>query len=208
MCGVCVSPTVQTLRSALSIIPQEATLFEGSLRTNLDPLGERSDADIWQALQTCRLGERLAVAAAATTTIDGGTRNGSTGTCTEDHPVSLLDHRVAEGGENFSVGQRQLLCLARVLLRRRKILVLDEATASVDSMNDALIQKAVLEAFDGSTIISIAHRIPTIVNYDVVLVMDAGVKQELGSPKALLDDPNSAFSALVNEYKGGSRPVV
>lgn len=191
----------QTLRGALSIIPQEATLFEGSLRTNLDPLGERSDADIWEAVQTCRLGERLAAAATTTT-------NGSTGTSSEDDRLSLLDRRVAEGGENFSVGQRQLLCLARVLLRRRKILVLDEATASVDSMNDALIQKAVLEAFDGSTIISIAHRIPTIVNYDRVLVMNAGVQQELGSPKALLDDPNSAFSALVNEYKGGSAPVV
>lgn len=191
----------QTLRGALSIIPQEATLFEGSLRTNLDPLGERSDADIWQAVQTCRLGERLAAAATTTT-------NGSTGTSSEDDRLSLLDRRVAEGGENFSVGQRQLLCLARVLLRRRKILVLDEATASVDSMNDALIQKAVLEAFDGSTIISIAHRIPTIVNYDRVLVMNAGVQQELGSPKALLADPHSAFSALVNEYKGGSAPVV
>lgn len=168
------------LRSRLSIIPQDPVLFSGTLRTNLDPvdaLKDAPDADarMWAALDLAGLKEYIM-------TLPGG-----------------LDEPVAEFGSNFSVGQRQLICLARVLLRKSKILLLDEATSSVDSRTDAAMQAAIKTAFPDCTVLTIAHRLSTIAHMDKILVVDAGQVVEYAPPVELLNDPNSAFSALVDE---------
>ncbi|KAL7135023.1 hypothetical protein ABFS83_11G065400 [Erythranthe nasuta] len=167
---------LQDLRSRLSIIPQDPILFQGTLRTNLDPLQEHSDHEIWEVLRKCHLAENV------------------------KQDERLLDAPVAEDGENWSVGQRQLVCLARVLLQRRRILVLDEATASVDTATDNLIQKTIREETNGCTVLTVAHRIPTVVDNDLVLVLGEGKVVEYESPAELLGDVNSAFSRLVMEF--------
>ncbi|KAH9331197.1 hypothetical protein KI387_003305, partial [Taxus chinensis] len=136
------------LRSKLSIIPQDPTMFEGSIRTNLDPLEDHSDAKIWEALKKCQLEELVRA------------------------KPNKLDSLVTENGENWSVGQRQLVCLGRALLKHSRILMLDEATASVDTATDGLIQHTLHNQFSDCTVITIAHRIPTVVDSDLVLLLD------------------------------------
>ncbi|KAL5997364.1 putative ABC transporter C member 15 [Asimina triloba] len=160
------------LRSRLGIIPQDPTLFQGTVRTNLDPLQQHSDAEIREALNKCHLSKK-------------------------DLP---LDAPVAEDGENWSVGQRQLVCLARMLLKKRRILVLDEATASVDTGTDNVIQKTIREETSNCTVITVAHRIPTVIDNDLVLVLDEGKIIEYDSPAQLLKNESSAFSKLVMEF--------
>ncbi|KAL5852402.1 hypothetical protein ACOSQ3_007520 [Xanthoceras sorbifolium] len=138
------------LRSKFGIIPQEPVLFQGTVRSNIDPIGLYSDEEIWKSLEGCQLKDVVAA-----------------------KPEKLLAS-VVDSGDNWSVGQRQLLCLARVMLKRSKILFMDKATASVDSQTDAVIQKIICEDFASCTIIGIAHRIPTIMDSDRVLVIDAG----------------------------------
>ncbi|KAF3341336.1 ABC transporter C family member 3 [Carex littledalei] len=164
------------LRSRLSIIPQDPTMFEGTIRNNLDPLGEYTDAQIWEALDCCQLGDEVR------------------------KKELKLDSPVAESGENWSVGQRQLVCLGRVILKKSKILVLDEATASVDSATDSLIQKTLRQQFSNSTVITIAHRITSVLDSDMVLLLDNGVVVEHDKPTLLLEDESSLFSQLVLEY--------
>lgn len=161
------------LRKSLGIIPQTPVLFSGSIRFNLDPFNEHNDASIWEALERAHLKDAI--------------RRSSLG----------LDAEVAESGENFSVGQRQLLSLARALLRRSKILVLDEATAAVDVGTDALIQRTIREEFKSCTMLIIAHRINTIIDCDRILVVDAGRALEMDTPEQLLSDAGSAFSKMV-----------
>ncbi|KAJ4960029.1 hypothetical protein NE237_019939 [Protea cynaroides] len=167
---------LQDLRSRLSIIPQDPTLFQGTIRANLDPLEQHSDSDIWEALSRCHLAE----------------------TVRQDQ--KLLDAAVEEDGGNWSLGQRQLFCLARVLLKKRRILVLDEATASVDTATDNVIQKTIREETSNCTVITVAHRIPTVIDNDLVLVLDEGKVLEYDSPTQLLRDNTSAFSKLVTEF--------
>ncbi|KAH0641132.1 hypothetical protein KY285_037718 [Solanum tuberosum] len=164
------------LRSRLSIIPQDPTLFEGTIRDNLDPLDEHSDLEIWQALEKSQLGEVV--------------RNKD----------QKLDTPVLENGENWSVGQRQLVSLGRALLKQAKILVLDEATASVDSATDNLIQKIIRTEFKDCTVCTIAHRIPTVIDSDLVLVLSDGRVAEFDTPARLLEDKSSMFLKLVSEY--------
>ncbi|KAM0877998.1 hypothetical protein ACQ4PT_035143 [Festuca glaucescens] len=171
---------VHDLRRRLSIIPQEPTLFQGTVRANLDPLQQHLDTEIWEVLRKCRLEEIVR----------------------EDN--RLLDAPVVEDGGNWSVGQRQLVCLARVLLMRKKILVLDEATASVDTATDNIIQKTIRQETDNCTVITIAHRIPTVIDSDLVLVLGEGKILEFDSPENLLRDESSAFSKLVMEFVGRS----
>lgn len=150
------------LRHKLGIIPQDPVMFSATVRFNLDPFNEHSDDDIWKALDQAQMTE---------------------------HIMSLpgkLKEEVAEGGENFSQGQRQLICIARALLRKPKILVLDEATASIDNDTDNLIQQMVRESFKDCTVLTIAHRLHTIIDSDKVLVLDDGFMSEYDSPVALL----------------------
>ncbi|GLT67383.1 hypothetical protein SLA2020_396970 [Shorea laevis] len=161
------------IRKALSIIPQSPVLFSGTVRFNLDPFSEHNDADLWEALERAHLKDVI--------------RNNPFG----------LDAQVLEGGENFSVGQRQLLSLSRALLRRSKILVLDEATAAVDVRTDALIQKTIREEFRYCTMLVIAHRLNTIIDCDRILVLDAGQVLEHDTPEELLSKEESAFAKMV-----------
>eukprot|EP00262_Sarcandra_glabra_P022233 TRINITY_DN97_c0_g1_i1.p1 TRINITY_DN97_c0_g1~~TRINITY_DN97_c0_g1_i1.p1 ORF type:complete len:1510 (+),score=157.17 TRINITY_DN97_c0_g1_i1:234-4763(+) len=170
------------LRSRFGIIPQEPVLFEGTVRSNIDPLGQHSDDEIWKSLERCQLKDVVA------------------------EKPEKLDSLVVDNGENWSVGQRQLLCLGRVMLKRSRILFMDEATASVDSQTDAVIQRIIREDFTACTIISIAHRIPTVMDCDRVLVIDAGLAKEFDMPSRLLDRP-TLFAALVQEYAHRSSGV-
>lgn len=167
------------LRSRLGIIPQEPVLFEGTVRSNIDPIGMYSDDEIWKSLERCQLKDVVS------------------------SKLEKLDASVVDNGDNWSVGQRQLLCLGRVMLKRSKLLFMDEATASVDSQTDGIIQKIIREDFSSCTIISIAHRIPTVMDCDRVLVIDAGKAVEFDRPSRLLDKP-SLFGALVQEYANRS----
>uniref|UniRef100_A0A8B9P5X6 Multidrug resistance-associated protein 1 n=1 Tax=Apteryx owenii TaxID=8824 RepID=A0A8B9P5X6_APTOW len=158
------------LRFRITIIPQDPVLFSGSLRMNLDPFDQHSDEDIWRSLELAHL---------------------------KNFVSSLpdkLNHECAEGGENLSVGQRQLVCLARALLRKSKILVLDEATAAVDLETDNLIQSTIKSQFEECTVLTIAHRLNTIMDYTRVLVLDRGEVVECGSPDNLLQKKGIFYS--------------
>ena len=157
----------------MAIIPQDPTLFSGPLRECLDPWGQSSDKEILDALISVKVADA------------------------ENRGMEALDDYVDEGGRNFSVGERQLLCLARAVLSKPKVLVLDEATASVDADTDKFIQKMIRSKFKGTTLLTIAHRLNTIMDYDVVMVLDQGNVAEFGSPKELLENEEGHFSALV-----------
>ncbi|KAK4754038.1 hypothetical protein SAY87_002142 [Trapa incisa] len=172
---------LRDLRMKLSIIPQEPTLFRGSVRTNMDPLGVYSDHEIWQALEKCQLKETIS---------------------TLPHQ---LDSSVSDEGENWSAGQRQLFCLGRVLLRRNRILVLDEATASIDSATDAVLQRIIRQDFTECTVITVAHRVPTVIDSDMVMVLSFGKMVEYDEPSKLMMEKNSYFSKLVEEYWSSCR---
>ena len=153
------------------MIPQDPVLFPGTLKECLDPFGDYTDAQVAEALLSVR----------------GASRG-----------LNDINATVEEGGRNFSVGERQLICLGRALLAKAKLLFLDEATASVDSETDALIQKMLRTRFEGTTLITIAHRLNTIMDYDVVLVMDQGRCAEFGSPAELLENEGGIFTSLVD----------
>lgn len=172
---------LQDLRSRLGIIPQDPTLFQGTIRTNLDPLQEHTDQEIWEVLNKCHLVDIVRL------------------------DQRLLDAPVAEDGDNWSVGQRQLVCLARVLLKKRRILVLDEATASIDTATDNVIQETIRKETCRCTVITVAHRIPTVIDNDLVLVLDNGMIVEYDKPKILLEDKSSWFSKLVAEFLRSSK---
>nr|BAK06194.1 predicted protein [Hordeum vulgare subsp. vulgare] len=167
---------LKDLRMKLSIIPQEPTLFRGNVRSNVDPLGLYTDQDIWEALDKCQLKKTISVL------------------------PQLLESPVSDDGENWSAGQRQLFCLARVLLSRNRILVLDEATASIDSATDAILQRVIKQEFSGCTVITIAHRVPTVTDSDMVMVLSYGKLIEYDRPSRLMENDDSAFFKLVAEY--------
>ncbi|CRL02706.1 CLUMA_CG015844, isoform A [Clunio marinus] len=163
---------LHSLRSRLTIIPQDPVLFSGNLRMNVDPFNVYSDDAIWTALEQSHL--KLFVKGLS----DG------------------LDYKISEGGENLSVGQRQLVCLARALLRKTKVLILDEATAAIDLETDELIQKTIRTQFTDCTILTIAHRLNTIMDSDRVIVLDQGKIAEYDSPKNLLENKDSIFYGM------------
>uniref|UniRef100_A0A8D2LRU5 Multidrug resistance-associated protein 1 n=1 Tax=Varanus komodoensis TaxID=61221 RepID=A0A8D2LRU5_VARKO len=158
------------LRFKVTIIPQDPILFSGSLRMNLDPFDQYSDEEVWRSLELSHLKSFV-------TTLP-----------------NKLNHECAEGGENLSVGQRQLVCLARALLRKSKILVLDEATAAVDLETDNLIQSTIRTQFEGCTVLTIAHRLNTVMDYARVIVLDRGGIVECGSPAALIQKKGMFYS--------------
>lgn len=165
--------SLKNLRSSISIIPQEPILFSGTIRQNLDPFSLHKDDVIWSALNSVRLKKIIAQ-------LDGG-----------------LEATVSEGGHNFSVGQRQLFCLARAILRRNKILVLDEATANVDQETDSFIQATIRDMFKNCTVFTIAHRLNTIMDSDRVLVLDASEVREYDEPHTLLQK-GGHFATMVD----------
>ncbi|UJR31942.1 hypothetical protein I4U23_019415 [Adineta vaga] len=160
------------LRRHISIIPQDPVLFNDTLRINLDPFGEYSDMEIWNALEEVQL---------------------------KSDEISGLQQQITEGGSNLSVGQRQLICLARALLRKNKILVIDEATANVDHKTDELIQSSIRRKFVSCTVLTIAHRLRTIIDSDRILVLSHGQVMEFASPYELLSDEQSQFAQLVSQ---------
>lgn len=170
---------LKDLRSAIGIIPQSPVLFSGTIRSNVDPFEHYNDDDIWNALEKCGMKESV-----------------------EEMPGGLSAD-VAEYGGNLSAGMRQMLVLGRVLLRQCRILCLDEATAAVDIETDRAIQRTIREAFRGLTVITIAHRINTIMDSDKILVMDDGRAAEFGSPDELLSNQDSLFSEIVRHSKTG-----
>ncbi|CAA7402677.1 unnamed protein product [Spirodela intermedia] len=164
------------LRSRFAIIPQDPTLFQGSVRYNLDPLSQHTDQEIWEILDKCHLQEAV------------------------QEKEQGLDSPVVEDGSNWSMGQRQLFCLGRALLRRTRILVLDEATASIDNATDAILQKTIRTEFAASTVITVAHRIPTVMDCTRVLTISGGEMVEYDNPAELMVKAGSHFGELVKEY--------
>ncbi|KAL5577869.1 hypothetical protein UlMin_019568 [Ulmus minor] len=164
------------LRSRFGIIPQDPTLFNGTVRYNLDPLSQHSDKKIWEVLGKCQLRE-------AVQEKEGG-----------------LDSLVVDDGSNWSMGQRQLFCLGRALLRRSRVLVLDEATASIDNATDTILQKTIRTEFADCTVITVAHRIPTVMDCTMVLAMSDGQVVEYDEPMKLMKREGSLFGKLVKEY--------
>ncbi|KAK2918066.1 ATP-binding cassette sub-family C member 8 isoform X1 [Channa argus] len=168
---------LQTLRSRLSIILQDPILFSGTIRFNLDPEMKATDEMLWEALEIAQLKPVVK-------SLPGG-----------------LDAMVTEGGENFSQGQRQLFCLARAFVRKSSILIMDEATASIDMATESILQKVVMTAFADRTVVTIAHRVHTILNADLVIVMKRGIILEYDRPRALLDKEDSVFASFVQADK-------
>ncbi|XP_047735562.1 ATP-binding cassette sub-family C member 4 [Hyalella azteca] len=164
---------LHTLRKNISIIPQDPVLFNGSLRMNLDPFNKHADEQLWNALHDVQMKEAVRASP------DG------------------LDHTVEEGGSNLSAGQRQLVCLARAILSHNRILLIDEATANVDSMADELIQRTIREKFEQCTVLTVAHRLHTVMDSTRVMVLSDGEVKELDAPHSLLQDRASLFSRLV-----------
>ncbi|XP_053980762.1 multidrug resistance-associated protein 1 isoform X1 [Hylaeus volcanicus] len=163
------------LRSRLTIIPQDPVLFSGTFRMNLDPFNNHTDDEVWRALEHAHLKSFV-----------------------KNLPNGLL-HEVTEGGDNLSIGQRQLICLARALLRKTKVLILDEATASVDLETDDLIQRTIRQEFKDCTVLTIAHRLNTILDTDRIIVLDKGLIVEFDSPEALLGNPSSVFYSIAKD---------
>ena len=166
---------LRDLRSKMAMIPQDPFMFAGTVRTNLDPFEEHTDEEVWSVIE--KVGLKHTIDAAA----------------------KQLDMEVIDNGSNFSLGQRQLLCMGRALLRNSRVLMMDEATASVDMDSDALIQKTVREAFSECTTLTIAHRLNTIMDSDKILFLDSGKVSEYDDPQTLLRNPNGAFSRMVEK---------
>ncbi|KAF1544914.1 Multidrug resistance-associated protein 4, partial [Eudyptula minor] len=163
------------LRKKISIIPQEPVLFTGTMRKNLDPFNEYTDEELWNALEEVQLKEVV-----------------------EDLP-NKMETQLAESGSNFSVGQRQLVCLARAVLKKNRILIIDEATANVDPRTDEFIQKTIREKFAHCTVLTIAHRLNTIIDSDRIMVLDAGKLKEYGEPYILLQEQDGLFYKMVQQ---------
>lgn len=191
-----------TLRSKIAVIPQDPILFTGTIASNLDPFNEHSKEEMYRVLQKVGLYSTTSWNDMSSTTDGGGnsillSRTTSSSSTRQSSAIQSLDDAVSEGGINFSVGQRQLLVIARALLCRASIIIMDEATASVDAETDAAIQKVMHTEFCNSTCLIIAHRLNSIMNSDLILVMDDGRAAEFDTPQALLQKPGGMFRNLV-----------
>lgn len=188
------SVELKRLRQSITIIPQDPTLFTGTVKSNLDPYDEYSDGQIFEALKRVNLLTEEELNSA------GSPAPGNSSIHSENVNKFLrLDNEITEGGANLSQGQRQLVCLARSLLRSPKVMLLDEATASIDYTSDARIQQTIRGEFSNSTILTIAHRLRSIIDYDKILVMDAGEVKEYDHPYSLLLNKNSIFYSMCED---------
>ena len=163
---------LHALRTKITIIPQDPVLFSGTLRMNLDPFNIYTDDQVWSVLKLAHLHEYVS-------SLELG-----------------LQHYISEGGDNLSVGQRQLVCLSRALLKKTKILVLDEATAAVDLETDDFIQETIRKEFKDSTVLTIAHRLNTIMDYDRIMVLDKGSIAEFDTVKGLMKKEDGIFYSM------------
>ena len=189
------------LRTRLAIIPQDPILFSGTIRTNLDPFNQFSDYELQKALVRVHL-------------TTSGTNTPVSQLSLEEHLISpsvnaaengadtnaslSLTSPIASGGSNLSQGQKQLLCIARAILSGPKVLILDEATSAVDMATDRLIQHTIRQEFANSTLLVIAHRLSTVVDFDRILVIKDGVNAEFGSPKELLGKEDGLFREMIS----------
>lgn len=171
------------LRRKLSIIPQDSQMFNGTIRDNIDPFDEHDDTELWRVLDLCHLKDHVSK-------MEGG-----------------LDAQLTDGGSNLSKGQAQLISLARALLHESNVLLLDEATSSVDVQTDAILQKTIRSEFKDRTIITIAHRLNTIIDSDRILVLDKGRVKEFDDPQTLLADETTIFADLWRQGRHGSGSV-
>ena len=167
---------LQHARRSMAVITQDPVLFGGTLKRNMDPFSQHVDQEIWTALEEVQLK-----------------------TLVEDLP-GQLDFKLREGGTNMSVGERQLVCLARALVQKSKIIIMDEATANVDFLTDRLIQEVIRDKFKDSTVLTIAHRLNTIMDYDKVLVLDGGRVVEFDKPDVLIRN-GGPFAEMVRSQK-------
>ncbi|PVH84104.1 P-loop containing nucleoside triphosphate hydrolase protein [Cadophora sp. DSE1049] len=198
---------LHALRSRLAIIPQDPVLFSGTVRSNLDAFDEHEDIELRDALQRVHLvsaeeAESIShsiITTGTSTPLATGEQSPNPNINLNKNPFTSLSSPISEGGLNLSQGQRQLLCLARAIVSRPKIMVLDEATSAVDMATDALIQRSIREEFGDSTLIVIAHRLSTIADFDKILVMGEGKVEEFGSPKELFALENGVFRGMVKE---------
>jgi ABC-type multidrug transport system fused ATPase/permease subunit len=195
---------LQDLRSRLAIIPQDPTLFRGTIRSNLDPFNEHSDLALWSALRKADLvgEETTTITATEKTSRPHTAETAATSTSNVNGPPGTsrihLDSPVEEEGLNYSLGQRQLMALARALVRNSQIIVCDEATSSVDFETDEKIQRTMRMGFEGKTVLCIAHRLKTIINYDRICVMDQGRIAELDTPLNLFE-ANGIFRGMCDK---------
>ena len=173
------SLNLQTARLSMAVIAQDPVLFGGSLRRNMDPFSRYTDLELWSALEGVQLKEKV-----------------------EKLP-GQLNYQLKEAGSNFSVGERQLVCLARALVQKSKIIVMDEATANVDFKTDRLIQDVIRDKFKDSTVLTIAHRLSTIMDYDKVLVLNGGRVVEFDKPEVLIR--NGGLFAELAEHANQTR---
>jgi ABC-type multidrug transport system fused ATPase/permease subunit len=202
---------LHALRSRLAIIPQDPVLFSGTVRSNLDAFDEHEDIELRDALLRVHLiseAESAAISASASASGTGTTTPVLTTPSTPNaeiyknlnkNPFTSLLSPISDGGLNLSQGQRQLLCLARAIVSRPKVMVLDEATSAVDMATDALIQRSIREEFGDSTLIVIAHRLSTIADFDKILVLGEGKVVEFGRPEELYAMPNGVFRDMIKE---------
>ncbi|KAG6840544.1 hypothetical protein C0991_005904 [Blastosporella zonata] len=206
---------IHDLRSRLTFIPQDATLFSGTLRENLDPFHEHTDAECLDVLQRCHMISSPSASqltssptSSRVASIHGVEREdaaesiSSTVTDVETKTTVSLETKVSAGGTNFSQGQRQLIAMARALLRRSSIIVLDEATSSIDFATDAKIQTTIREEFNSSLLLTVAHRLRTVIDYDRLIVLDQGQIVEFDTPWKLIQKEGGIFRTMC--LKSGS----
>ncbi|KAF5303208.1 hypothetical protein FQA39_LY10121 [Lamprigera yunnana] len=165
--------SINYLRSKISIIPQDPVLFSGTVRNNLDPYCKYSDKELWDALDEVEM----------------------------KSSIKCLEKKIYDGSSEFSVGEKQLLCLARAIVCKNSILVLDEATANIDSQTDTLIQRIIKKTFSNCTVITIAHKLQTVLDSDKILVLDLGTIVQYGPPKLLLEDQNGLFFSMIKDSR-------
>ena len=171
---------LSTLRARLTIIPQDPVLFSGTLRSNVDVLAQHTDAKVWNALSLVSMADAVRAL------------------------PKQLDAPVSDGGSNFSAGQRQLLTVARALLRNSRVVILDEASSSVDALSDKALQSAIRSQFAKSTVLTIAHRVHTILDSDRVMILRDGRIAEFDAPAVLLAREGSEFASLVRDSSQGT----
>lgn len=197
---------LEDLRTRITIVSQDVTLFEGTIRNNLDPLDIHSDEECWEVLRRCGLADSTSIFASNPSSSSAPSRvkdpeetphePSKLTTTSSGILVKSLDMKLSEGGKSFSVGQRQMLALARAMLRRTKVVIMDEATSSIDMETDAQIQSTIRDCMSDAMVITIAHRLFTVIDYDKLMILEEGEIIEYGSPKSLMQDPNSKFRKM------------